>query len=131
MEAYKATNFKVLTKPPFILNIGKRSKEVLEVFEHTSSNCAGYLTAWNPYSQSMSGEENEQAHHRLLAQLDLDNYQVWMAIGEDPSGEWGGETSAFVLGMPRSDAAAYGKQFEQNAIVWVGNTGVPELVRLR
>ena len=131
MQAYEATNFKVLSDPPFILNIGKPSKEVSEIFTQTSTSCAAYITAFNPYSETMSDAENIQAHKRLISQLAQDGYEIIDAIGEDPNGEWPGETSVFVFQMSKEHAIKYGRQFRQNAIVWIDNKGVPELVTLR
>jgi hypothetical protein len=49
--------------------------------------------------------------------------------GEDPS--WLAEASFLVLGLGREEASDLGRKYGQNAIVWVGSDGVPELVLLR
>jgi hypothetical protein len=42
-----------------------------------------------------------------------------------------GEASVLVLGMSRNEAERVGRAFGQLAIVWSGETAVPELVVLR
>jgi hypothetical protein len=51
-------------------------------------------------------------------------------IADDPSGLWPGEPGALVLGISRSDAERVGQDFNQLAIVWSGESAVPELVVL-
>lgn len=48
--------------------------------------------------------------------------------GEDPS--WPAEASFLVLGVGRQEASDLGRKYGQNAIVWVGSDGLPELVLL-
>jgi hypothetical protein len=41
------------------------------------------------------------------------------------------ERSVFAYGMDKASACAVGRQFRQDAIVWVGADAVPQLVLLR
>jgi len=41
------------------------------------------------------------------------------------------ERSVFAYGMDKASACALGRQFRQDAIVWVGPDAVPQLVLLR
>ncbi len=49
--------------------------------------------------------------------------------GEDPS--WPAEASFLALGIDREAASDLGRKYGQNAIVWIGSDGLPELVLLR
>ena len=53
ISAYETTNFHVKAEPPFILNVGKPSKELKTLFKQNNVTSAAFITAWNPYSKSL------------------------------------------------------------------------------
>jgi len=131
IEAYQTTNFNVLTEPSFTLNIGEKSKEILEVFRMENHQAAAFITAWNPRSQETSKSENDNAQERLRSNLETGNFTILDGLGIDPTGDWLGEPSVLVMGISRNAASEIGIEFRQNAIVWIGKDGIPELVTLR
>ena len=131
IRAYEATDFRVLEPQEFTLRVGQRSAELQSLYVDMGVTCAGYLTAWNPFSKEASELENENAQQQLLRQLSLDGFPALNALGIDPSGDWPGEESVFVPGLSLDRAKLLGSKFGQNAIVWVGPDAVPQLVLLR
>ena len=129
--AYEATDFRVLEPQEFTLRVGQRSAELQSLYVDMGVTCAGYLTAWNPFSKEASELENENAQQQLLRQLSLDGFPALNALGIDPSGDWPVEESVFVPGLSLDRAKLLGSKFGQNAIVWVGPDAVPQLVLLR
>lgn len=129
--AYEATDFRVLEPQEFTLRIGQRSAELQSLYVDMGVTCAGYLTAWNPFSKEALELENENAQQQLLRQLSLEGFPALNALGIDPSGDWPGEESVFVPGLSLDRAKLLGSKFGQNAIVWVGPDAVPQLVLLR
>ena len=129
--AYEATDFRVLEPQEFTLRIGQRSAELQSLYVDMGVTCAGYLTAWIPFSKEASELENENAQQQLLRQLSLEGFPALNALGIDPSGDWPGEESVFVPGLSLDRAKLLGSKFGQNAIVWVGPDAVPQLVLLR
>ena len=129
--AYEATDFRVLEPQEFTLRVGQRSAELQSLYVDMGVTCAGYLTAWNPFSKEASELENENAQQQLLRQLSLEGFPALNALGIDPSGDWPGEESVFVLGLSLDRAKLLGLEFGQNAIVWAGHDAVPQLVLLR
>ena len=127
--AYKTTDFRVLEPREFTLRVGQHSTELHELYAELGVTCAGYLTAWNPFSKEAS--ENEYAQRQLLRQLSLEGFPALNALGIDPSGDWPGEESVFVPGLSLERAKLLGSEFGQNAIVWAGSDAVPQLVLLR
>lgn len=130
VEAYLATNFEVITDPPFTLNVGKESKELLDLFQSDKCQDAAFITAWNPYSQPTSQTDNDAAQARLILELENDGYKTLEGMGVDPTGEWPGEPSILVLGLSKNDAIIVATSFNQNAIICIGMNGIPELVTL-
>ncbi|MFT6830906.1 MAG: hypothetical protein ACJAZN_001063, partial [Planctomycetota bacterium] len=51
--------------------------------------------------------------------------------GRHPSGGWAPEASLLVLGLQRDEAAALGRRWRQNAVLWIGRETIPELLLLR
>jgi len=92
---------------------------------------AAFLTAWNPCGERTAPDVNEEAQRRLERRLDDFAVAVMPGIGEDDSGKWIGEPSFLALGISPEEAERFGKEFRQNAIVWIGRDRVPALVCLR
>ena len=129
--AYETTDFRVLAPREFTLSVGQRSAELHALYVELGLTCAGYLTAWNPFSKEASELENENAQRQLLWQLSLEGFPALNALGIDPSGDWPGEESVFVPGLSLDRAKLLGSEFGQNAIVWAGSDAMPQLVLLR
>lgn len=129
--AYEATDFRVLEPQEFTLRVGQRSAELQSLYDDLGVTCAGYLTAWNPFSKETSECENQNAQRQLLRKLSLEGFPALNALGIDPSGDWPGEESVFVPGISLDRAKVLGSDFGQNAIVWAGPDAVPQLVLLR
>ncbi|ATB50487.1 hypothetical protein MYMAC_006143 [Corallococcus macrosporus DSM 14697] len=75
-----------------------------------------FLTAWNPGSQWRSEEENRRAQERLEAQLVAGGWVVAPALGQAEDGGWC-EPSLFVPGLPREEAARFGRAYGQVAVL--------------
>lgn len=131
IKAYERTDFRVLEPRGFILRIGQCSAELWAIYLETGATCAAFLTAWKPYSQDTSEDENALAQARLHRQLSLLGYVTWNGIGVNADESWRGEESVFVLGLPFESAKVIGADFRQNAIVWAGADAVPRLIVLR
>ena len=127
-EAYRLTDFIVQSQPSITFKIGQESRELKKVFEDANVSCAAFITAWNPYSRPTAQEDNIKNQNLLIERINKAGLRFIDGVGQDPSGQWPGEPSLLVLGMPRHEAIRLGAEFGQNAIVWIGGSGVPELV---
>lgn len=87
-----------------------------------------FITAYNPYSQQLSLEENEQRQVLLKNLLVTLGYRFYEGAGVGDSGEWPPEPSLFVLGLTQEKALAFGRVFEQNALIFCEVGGVPEIL---
>ena len=79
--AYETTDFRVLEPREFTLRVGQHSTELHELYVELGVTCAGYLTAWNPFSKEASELENENAQRQLLRQLSLEGFPALNALG--------------------------------------------------
>lgn len=131
IAAYEVTNFHVNADPAFILNVNKASAELKTLFKHNRVDSAAFITAWNPYSEALSSEENQARNGQLENELNQRSLKFIKGVGQDPLGQWTGEDSFLVLDISLEASKKLGVQFEQNAIVWAGKDAVPQLVLLR
>ena len=131
ISAYEVTNFHVKANPAFTLNVGQLSNALLRLFKENEVSSAAFITAFNPYSQSLSDEENRKKNDQLKANLISLKLIFINGFGQDPAGQWAGEASFLVLGIGLEAAKKLGNQFEQNAIVWSDSDAIPQLILLR
>lgn len=115
LEAYKATCYEII-HPKVAIFIGQEN-EVLQTFlkENEITNWC-FITAWNPFSNTLSTEENSVLNESL--RLDLKDYKILEAQGKDTIGNWPPEPSFFVANISEYQAIALGKKYQQNAIVY-------------
>jgi hypothetical protein len=51
------------------MQIGLPCPELAQLMTERNANCAAFVTAWNPFSQPLSSQENEQRQQELKAEL--------------------------------------------------------------
>ncbi|HPF72478.1 MAG TPA: DUF3293 domain-containing protein [Xanthomonadaceae bacterium] len=129
--AYLETDYKVSGDAPFTLRVGEASPALRERQACHAAAGSAYVTAWNPLGAKTDAVENAGANEELAAWLQEQGLAFETGIGEHPSGQWPGEASFLIHGLSLETAITLGEQVRQNAILWAGNDGVPELVLLR
>ena len=132
IQAYLATDYGLHAgQHELILNIGIRCDLLSALLKIHSVVCGAFITAFNPRGTLQSDQDNEQAHRLLtsrIATLKLDTVE---GAGRGTDGRWPAEKSLFVLGISLTEARTIGIEFDQDAIVWVGDDCIPQLVLLR
>ena len=132
IEAYLATNYRIDSgATPIVLRIGVRSEPLAQLFYSQGVDCGAFLTAWNPMGVAQSDAANSADHARLVERVAKEASTSLPGSGCDPTGSWPPELSVFAVGLPLATARQIGSEFRQDAIVWVGQNAVPELVLLR
>lgn len=131
IQAYRETHYRVEEASPFALMVGKVSEEVLKVFAERSLKSCAFVTAWNPYSIPLKPEENAIRERKLNLQLNARGLEHTPGEGIHPSNGWTGERSSLIWGVTETSAREISEAFQQNAFIWVGEGGVPELILLR
>lgn len=131
VQAYLETEYCVQGDRPFTMHISTVSDVLLAEYKHRRVNSSAFLTAWNPYSRLTEDIENQQRQHELARELTKRGLTFLPSVGLHPSGKWRGEESFLVFGLNLQAAKALGQKMEQNAIIWSGSDGVPQLILLR
>jgi len=132
IQAYLGTAYSAQTAVGGItLKIGVRSDESLRLFAASGADCAAFITAENPYSEPQTPAKNAERQRRLGEELTDLGFTHFPGEGQGEDPNWPAEASFLVLGLRREEASDLGRKYGQNAIVWVGADGVPELLLLR
>lgn len=131
IQAYIETDYVVHTQPAITLRVNEQSPQMMKLHKQHGVACSAFITAFNPYSQSCTLEVNLSRQQELISELKVRSLKFIEGVGQHPSNAWSGEPSLLVLGLSLEAAKILGSRFEQNALVWIGTDGVPELVLLR
>jgi Protein of unknown function (DUF3293) len=131
IQAYMETEFRVMEAPTFTLHIGRANSDLLEAHKRHRVECSAFVTACNPLSQELNDEANLEKQRLLAKELTSRSLEFISGIGQHPSNKWPGEPSFLVFGLTLQASKVLGMRLEQNAIIWSGSDGVPQLILLR
>lgn len=132
IEAYLDAHYHVEVGPDaFVLRIGQHSPDLALRYAAIGSDCALFITAFNPLGQEQDDAANEEAHVRLGELLRRASDHVIEGEGADPAGNWPAERSYLAFGIDADAARELGRHFKQDAVVWIGRDAVPQLLLLR
>lgn len=106
----------------FEVRIGEPCPALDEELRRRGAEAWAYLTAWNPRSEPLSREVNEDAQARLEKELRARGVDFLRGASR-PDDDSAPEPSVLAF-LPREEAARLGRAFCQNAIV-VGAPGSP------
>jgi hypothetical protein len=130
IQAYLETEYHVQGDSALTLKIGASNPALAALHKAHGVESSAFITACNPFSQTLDPEVNEERQAALAGELKDRGLASIAGIGQHPSSGWA-EPSYLVLGASLEVAMALGVRHRQNAIVWSGHGAVPELVLLR
>lgn len=131
INAYIESSFEMFSPINITIRIQEKSEELKSIFKLHSVSSAAFITAYNPYSNQLSHTENVKRHAKFQHILEFSSLKFFPGIGQHPSNKWPIEEGFLILGISLEAAKKLGVQFEQNAIIWCGESVVPNLVLLR
>ena len=132
IEAYQGTKYIVLSNDgEFILQVGEFSLPLSALYKKTNNSCGTFITAYNPFGVAQDGYTNEAANQRLSDHLKARVSDVFYGAGADQHGIWPPEPSFLALGLDLVAAKLIGKQFRQDAVIWIDQDAIPQLILLR
>ena len=129
-QAYENADYAVFFEPELVLRIGETSERLARLMEFMHVPTAAFITACNPGSRPRAQAQNAAAAQALEGLVDAAGYPRYRAEGRDPEGRLPPEPGLLVLGIHRDNAAALGRLFGQNAVVFVERGRAPELLFL-
>lgn len=127
--AYETTLFTVATPfGKFEIRPGQISPLLDQLLDHLGARNWAYVTAHNPRSQRLSGDENAARHEELKRRVLDGGYPAFEGEGVGQDKTWTPEKSLLIVGIDATEAVALGKEFGQFAIV-IGDRGRPAQLR--
>ena len=127
-KAYEETDFIVHTKPEFTLNIGQASEQLKQFLNSHKVTSAAFVTAYNPFSQQLSNDENSARQENLVKEIQSRGLSLFQGLGQHPNHQWQGEPSVLILGIAFEAAKKLARTYEQNAFVWCDEACTPQLI---
>ncbi|HLP82230.1 MAG TPA: DUF3293 domain-containing protein [Nitrosomonas sp.] len=128
---YLQTDYQIfIHNDPISLRINHYSPQLAHLLKTAQQPYGAIISAYNPRSQLQNDENNARAHQLLRDYLSNRNYSIAASLHKDPLGKWPIEKGFFVIGLNLENACSIGQQFNQNAIVWIGNDAIPGLILL-
>ena len=131
LQAYRETDYIVQAGPDFVLHVDQYCAALAAYYEQHGVSSGCVLTACNPYSLPLADGENQARQQALEAQLQQAGWLWVRALGAHPHNGWPPEVGCFVAGMGEEAAYAWGRAYEQNAVVWCGKDAIARLRCLR
>lgn len=113
-----------------VLRVGERNDAMDALLAKHGVSGAAYLSAANPRSERLPELHNAARFAVLEAAVRKTGRFYVHGEARDPQGAWPAEQGLLVLGIGCEEAAALGRTFEQNAIVYIERGKAPELVLL-
>ncbi|GEM_PF-2508341 len=126
--AYRNTNYVVpMPDKNIVLHVGVASDEIRQLLTDAGASSAVFMTAHNPFGVFLDETENTAANRSLQQDLDVRFDNVLHCYGASPCEEYR-EDSLLAFPVSRAQAIELCCQYEQNAVLFIGADGVPELV---
>lgn len=131
-DSYANAIYRIDAAPdPVFLRIGQFSQPLAALLHASGQNHAAIISAYNPFSEVISHEENEATHQSLYRLLQQQGHSFIEGMNIDPSMQWPDEKSFLIYGIDSDTAQSIGRQYRQNAIVWIDAIATPRLLWLR
>jgi hypothetical protein len=113
------------------LQVNQASHQLVKLMEEWDVSTAAFLTAFNPYSQTLDAQENEARQKKMWADAQPMCPKIFPGLGCDQCHQWPHELSMLALGIHLKDAQTLADRYEQNAFLWVSNEQGFVSLRLR
>ena len=132
IRAYREAHYIVLDEGTEIrLQVDTFNLELARLMSSKNVRTASVLTAYNPYSEVKTKQDNELAQMQLRQRLEELGIATLEAVGRDAKEQWEPEPSVLALDLTLKEAETLADKFGQNAFIWIPKQdGVIEL-RLR
>jgi hypothetical protein len=123
LDAYNSTTYKA---GDYTISIGEIPDDLVRAMSG-DLNTYGFITAWNPYSNELSLEQNDKRNSELEQCLKEKQLRYLAGYGCPENDSWDPEASFLVLDINKEDLLSLAKRFEQNAVVF-GTKSTPAMI---
>ena len=132
IRAYREAHYIVLDEGKEIrLQVGTVNLELERLMSNKNVHTASVLTAYNPYSEVKTKQENELAQMQLRQRLEELGIATIEAAGRDAKEQWEPEPSVLALDLTLKEAETLADEYGQNAFIWIPKQDAVIELRLR
>ena len=122
IRAYREAHYIVFNEGIDIrLQVGAVNLELARLMNDKNARTASVLTAYNPYSEVKTKQENELAQMQLRQRLEELGIATLEVVGRDAKEQWEPEPSVLALDLTLKQAETLADEFGQNAFIWIPN----------
>jgi len=127
-ESYRRTSFFANTpRGRLRLRVGERSQQLDHLLAECRAQSWAYVTAFNPGSILLDGEENKRRQADLEQEVARRGYSAFHGEGVGDDGAWPPERSLLIMGIGKPEALELGRRIGQRAILY-GIFGEPAVL---
>lgn len=130
IAAYQHAEYVVFGDTEIVLLVDTYSAALHRTMIEKGVSQAAFISAFNPHSEILDGAENLKRHDALTKELNGLGFDFLPGLGRDKKGQWPDEKSVLVLNMPNDSAKTLANQYDQNAIIWIEQDAIPQLLLL-
>ncbi|WP_061167835.1 nitrile hydratase accessory protein [Caballeronia hypogeia] len=127
LHAYNVAIYRIAGQPDIDMMVGVANDAVAAMLARHAVESAVFVTAFNPFSQELSPEENAERQRALMLRIEALGLRALPGEGMNAARTWI-EASYLVLGATLEIADALMIEFGQNAVVHIGRDGLPRLL---
>lgn len=131
VRAYREAKFVVDYTSPITLLVGQSNSSLRTLLKEHNVSTAAFITAFNPYSNVLSDQENIGAQNSLLKDIKALGLPSINGFGQDIAEQWPKELSVLILDITESQAEVLADKYSQNAFIWIGSVDAFPALRLR
>lgn len=128
IQAYLEAKYVACSDHYITMQVNHFNAALLQVMVKNGYASAAFITAYNPFSNPLTQEENEQRHQHFLSIIAEKNIPHFTGFGTDKEEEWPKEQSLLLFNITKLDSLELAKQFGQNAILWIEDDAIPQLL---
>ena len=129
-EQYKEALYQIKNFPDVRIRPGYKNPSIDDLLNKYQVDRGAIITPYNPRSKKLSVEENEAKlllfKHQIL-QLGLPYLDT---VSSDEQGDWL-EYGVLVMGIDLIKAREIGREYEQNALIYMQSNSAPEVIWIR
>jgi len=132
VKAYRKTLYCSFIDGEIIqLEVGKVCNNLATLLKQRNISTASFLTAYNPFSNSLTFSENEKLQNQLIDDVKSLGLHYFDGEGRDLDEKWQTEKSILVLGISQQQSEILADRYSQNAFVWINTADAFVSLKLR
>jgi N-formylglutamate amidohydrolase len=130
IDVYSNAEYVVYAEPVFNMYVDTYSDLLKRLLFDNQCTQAAFITAYNPYSENLGEQKNIKRQTTLIEELCEMGFSFLHGLGRDKEGLWLGEKSVLVFNISNETARMLGNKYGQNAILWIEEDAIPQLLLL-